>query len=302
MTAAGRRPTAVGSGPPDTLRPLSAGEALADAAHRLAAEGVPGARRDALLLLSDATGRNKAALLGHPERPLSSEEEARFTEALRRRMAREPLQHIRGVQEFWGLAVAVGPGCLIPRPETEHLVEEALRRVHGVPSPRIAEVGPGSGCVLLALAKERPDALLLGLEREEEALAWARRNTSGLPRVALVRGDFSEACPLRDLHLLLANPPYITPEEWPSLQPEVRDHEPRAALLVEGGDPLLPYRALARWAGSSLLPGGHLLCELGVSQARRARALRTLSPALAWVEGVRDLAGRLRVAVWRRGS
>lgn len=282
------------------MRLPSVREALAEAAHRLAAEGIEDARHDAVLLLCDATGADKAKLLGHPERVLLPGEERSFTQSIQRRTRREPLQYIRGVQEFWGLPVAVGPGCLIPRPETEHLVEEAVRLVRDVSSPCIAEIGPGSGCVLMALAKELPTATIIGVDREEGALAWARRNLVHTPRVALGRGDFSEGCPLRNLHLLLSNPPYITQEEWPTLQAEVRDFEPAAALLVEGRDPLGPYRALARWAESALLPGGHLLCELGVAQARRARALRTLSPHLAWVEGVRDLAGRLRVAIWRR--
>lgn len=286
---------------PDAPRPQSVGEALAEAAHRLAAEGVADARRDALLLLRDTTGLAKAKLLGHPEILLSPEEDRHFSDAVRRRMTREPLQYIRGVQEFWGLTVAVGRGCLIPRPETEHLVETALELLRKIPSPRIAEVGPGSGCVLMALAKEKPAAFLLGLDREREALDWARRNTEGLSNVALLRADFTAPCPLRNLDLLLSNPPYITEAEWTGLQPEVSGFEPKAALLVEDADPLAPYRALARWAETALLPGGHLLCELGIAQARRARALRTLSPALEWERGVRDLAGRLRVAVWQKG-
>jgi len=289
-----------GSGAAGTMRPLSVGEALAEGAHRLAAEGVAGGRRDALLLLGDATGLDKAHLLGHPEHLLAPEEEARFVATLRRRMGREPLQYIRGVQEFWGLSVAVGPGCLIPRPETEHLVEQALACLAPRSTARVAELGPGSGCVLMALAHERPGGRFWGLDREEEALAWARRNTATLPNIRLARADLDGPCPLRDLDLLVSNPPYITEEEWEGLEPEVRDHEPPAALLVQGPDPLGPYRALARWAEVALRPGGHLVCELGVAQARRARALRTLSPALAWVGGARDLAGRLRVAAWRR--
>lgn len=300
MTADGGRRTA--TAPPATMRPLSAGEALSEAARRLVAEGVRDPRRDALLLLSDATGMGKAQLLGHPERLLSPEEEGRFAAALSRRMAREPLQYIRGVQEFWGRPVAVGPGCLIPRPETEHLVEEALACLRETPAPRVAEVGPGSGCVLAALAAERPDGRLWGLELEPAALAWARRNTAGLPHVHLLRADLSGPCPLRGLDLLASNPPYVTPQEWADLAPEVREFEPRSSLVAEGGDPLAPYRALARWAVDGLKPGGWLVVELGVAQARRARALRSLGPGLAWVRGTRDLAGRLRVGVWRRGK
>lgn len=298
MRADGGRRT--DAGPPAAMRPLSVGEALSDAARRLGAEGIRDPRRDALLLLSDATGVDKARLLGHPERVLTPEEDGRFAAAVRRRMAREPLQYIRGVQEFWGLPVAVGPGCLIPRPETEHLVEQALACLAGAAAPAVAEVGAGSGCVLMALATERPDGRFWGLDRSSEALLWARRNTAHLSAVRLARADLDGPCPLRGLDLLASNPPYVTPAEWVAVAPEIRDHEPPGALLVEGADLLAPYRALARWAAACLKPGGWLVAELGAAQARRARALRSLHPELGWVRGGRDLAGHLRVAVWRR--
>lgn len=150
----------------------------------------------------------------------------------------------------------------------------------------------------MALAVERPDALLVGVESEPQALAWSRMNLTQ-ERVLLVRGDLDQPAPLRGLDLLVSNPPYITDAEWDGLQPEVRDFEPSSALRC-GTDALGPYRVLASLAASALRPEGFLLCELGVAQARRATALRRLHPDLVWKEGFRDLARRLRVAVWQR--
>jgi release factor glutamine methyltransferase len=279
--------------------PVTAGAWLEHAASKLRSAGVVDARRDALMLLCTASLRSKETLLAHPERGLPQAAVSVADALLKRRAAREPLQYILGVQEFWGLPVRVGPGCLIPRPETEHLVETALLLLRDRFHPKVAEVGTGSGCVLLALAEERPDARLTGIELEEAALRWSRLNLVGRARVHLLRGDVGEPPPAGGFDLVLSNPPYVTDEEWRDLEPEVRDHEPASSLRC-GEEPLGPYRALASWAAAALKPGGFLACELGVAQARRAAALRRLHPALAWHQGVRDLAGRLRVAVWEK--
>jgi release factor glutamine methyltransferase len=278
---------------------MNTDEWLNTATARLREAGVEAPRRDALLLLARTSGLGKAHLLSHPELNLSSTIASAAERLLIQRLRREPLQYILGVQEFWGLPVRVGPGCLIPRPETEHLVETALRLLEGRERPAVAEVGTGSGCVLMALAKERPDVRLVGLERETAALVWSRLNLSARG-VLLVRADMGDRPPLRGLDLVVSNPPYITDAEWGDLQPEVRDYEPASALRC-GADALGPYRALASLATSALKPGGCLACELGVAQARRAAALHRLHPDLAWKAGIRDLAGRLRVAVWEKG-
>jgi release factor glutamine methyltransferase len=278
---------------------MNAGQWLKWAEAALGRAELPFPSRDALLLLAHALGRDKAFILAHLDEPLSPEEAASAELLLARRSAKEPIQYIRGVQEFWGMPVKVGPGCLIPRPETEHLVEQTLIALEGVSSPAVAEVGAGSGCVLMALWVERPDALLVGLEKEAGALVWARRNLAAVPGVMLARADLAGECPLRELDALVSNPPYISDGEWEALPDEVRVFEPEAALR-SGPDPLGPYRRLARWAAQSLKPGGFLLCELGQAQAKRAAALRSLHPEMAFTRSVRDLAGRLRVAVWQR--
>jgi release factor glutamine methyltransferase len=282
-----------------STRPVTAGAWLEQATSKLRRAGIADARRDALMLLSAASVRSKETLLAHPESDLPQAAVSVADALLGRRAAREPLQYILGVQEFWGLPVRVGPGCLIPRPETEHLVETALLLLRDQLHPKVAEVGTGSGCVLLALAEERPDARLTGIELEEAAHRWSRLNLVGRAKIHLLRGDVGEPPPTGGFDLVLSNPPYVTDEEWGDLAPEVRDHEPASALRC-GEEPLGPYRALADWAVAALKPGGFLACELGVAQARRAGALRRLHPELTWRQGVRDLAGRLRVAVWEK--
>jgi len=278
---------------------MTVGEWLAAAEAKLRTAKAPNPSRDALLLASHVLQRDKAAVLAHPEAPIQASAVLELESLLGRREKREPLQYIRGVHEFWGLLVRVGPGCLIPRPETEHLVEATLAAVRQIKAPKILEVGTGSGCVLMALGKERPDAVLVGVEKEPEALVWSYRNLGWMAAVQLMAGDLALDPPVTGFDAIVSNPPYITNAEWKSLPPEVRRYEPAAALRC-GREPLGPYRQLAGWAELALNRGGSLLCELGTAQARRASALRHLSPSLRWVEGVRDLSGRLRVGVWRK--
>lgn len=278
---------------------MTVGEWMAAAEARLRRASVPHPSRDALLLASHVLRRDKATVLAHPEATIPANAALNLDGLLGRREKREPLQYIRGVHEFWGLLVRVGPGCLIPRPETEHLVEATLSAVRHLKAPRILEVGTGSGCILMALGKERPDAVLVGVEKEPEALVWSYRNLGWMAAVQIMTGDLTSEPPVGGFDAIVSNPPYITDAEWKSLPPEVRRYEPGAALRC-GRDALAPYRQLARWAELALHEGGNLLCELGTAQARRASALRGLSSSLEWVRGVRDLSGRLRVGVWRK--
>jgi len=265
----------------------------------LAASGVPFPRRDVLIFAQRTLDADKARLLAHPELELEDKQLRELDGFIQRRKAREPVQYILGKQEFWGISVKVGPGCLIPRPETEHLVETALSLIGDIPNPRVAELGTGSCCVLLALAKERPDAVLIGIEKEEEALKWAGVNTVGIPSIHLLRGDSASPPVLSNVDVVIANPPYVTDEEWDELPLEIKQWEPSSSLRC-GGNPLAPYRSVARWAALALKPGGGLACEIGVAQARRASALRRIHPSMAWCDGIRDYSGKLRVVCWTR--
>jgi release factor glutamine methyltransferase len=269
--------------------------AIATASEALAPSA--SARRDAEMLLMHVTGRDRAYLLTHPEAPLSSEEQARFDSAIARRAAHEPIQYITGTQEFYGLAFAVTPAVLIPRPETEHLVEAALERIAPQERARIADVGTGSGAIAVVLAHYRPLAQVTALDIAPAALAVARANAERhhvADRIRFVASDLLAAVASEPpFDLIAANPPYVPESECASLEPQVRDWEPATALFA-GPDGLDAYRRLIPQARALLKPYGWLLMEIGHGQEA---ALRSLLARWREVEFIADLQGIPRVAV-----
>jgi release factor glutamine methyltransferase len=233
--------------------------------------GIDGGRLDAQLLLGEVLGLDRVGLYLHFERPLEEGELAAFREMVRRRVRREPVQYILEKAEFWSLPLRVTPAVLIPRGDTEVLVEEALRR--GV-AKSILDVGTGSGAIALALASELPDARVEGIDLSLEALALAEENARRhnlQERVAFRAGDLRDL-PQRSWDLIVSNPPYIPAEDIGALMPEVRDFEPRLAL--DGGrDGLDAYRLLASQAPSRLNLGGWILVEVGIGQAEAVSEL-----------------------------
>lgn len=238
------------------------------------------------------------------EQPLHPRELAAFKKLILRRKSREPVDYILGRREFYGLEFLVGPGVLVPRPESEHLVEEALARLEGVEAPRILDLCTGSGAVALSLAHERPDAVMTGCDISPEALTWARRNAHNLgleERVRWREGDLWEpvAAGSGFFDVITANPPYVTTAEMAQLPPEVGDFEPHLAL--EGGEDGLDLaRSIIGGAGAHLRPMGWLLMELGAGQATQARRLAQACGAFAEVSLVKDLAGIERVLICER--
>jgi release factor glutamine methyltransferase len=231
--------------------------------------------------------------------------EARYRALLLRRSRREPLQHLTGVQEFWSLRFRVTPAVLIPRPETEGIVEDFLR-LRGRPDPLVVDVGTGSGCIAVVVARAAPGAGVHAVDASEEALAVARLNAADhgvADRITFHRGDLLR--PIREaglagrLDFVLSNPPYVPEAEHARLAPEVRDHEPRAAL-VAGADGLAVHRRLADDAPACLRPGGRLIVEIGIGQEAPARALYGGRPDLEVLEVRPDLAGVPRILVARR--
>jgi len=246
---------------------LTIQEALAAAAADLARAGVPDPALDAEALLRHVTGWDRASILARPEAELAAEAQARFAGLIRLRADRRPLQHLTGLQAFWRHEFRVTPDVLIPRPETEVLVEAALERLRPLPHPTIVDVGSGSGCIALSLAAELPGAAVHAIDVSDLALAVARHNAARLGlehRVAWHQGDL--LAPVAKLagaiDAVLSNPPYVDTSEGPTLAPEVRDHEPHVALFPPG-DSFSIYRRLVPEAARVLAPGGWLLLEVG---------------------------------------
>jgi len=272
---------------------------LADARARLAEVGIEGADLDARVLLRDILDVSDAVLLTEGNRPLSEDEASRFSENLDRRVAGEPVARILGHREFWGLDFALGPDTLVPRPDTEIVVEAALAAMRraGKAAPSIADFGTGTGCILLALLHEMPDARGVGVDRSPGALEVARGNAERLGlagRARFIQSDWGDGLD-GGLDLLVSNPPYISSREISGLDVEVRAHDPRLAL-DGGADGLESYRLIVTDAARLLVPGGVLVLELGVGQGPEVSALAVAAGLR--VEEIRpDLAGIPRALV-----
>ena len=267
----------------------TAGALLAEGARRLESAGADSPRLAAELLLAHALGCDRCALLARPERGVGAAPAGVYADLVRRRAAREPLQHLLGRTEFWSLTFLTDPRALIPRPETELLVEAALALATGVtrtgPPIALAEIGTGTGCVALALARELPGAEIVASDLSTEALALAEENARlhGLSgRVRFIAGDMTAPYLAEGLggrfDAALSNPPYIPTDEIERLQPEGRDHDPGAAL--DGGpDGLDAVRRLLAGTPPLLRPGGALMIEIGAGQSD---AVRRLAAPAGW--------------------
>jgi len=271
--------------------PESIATALKEAASVLASVSET-PRLEAEVLLAHVTGLTPTAILARLERLLAPDEKARYNELLARRAAGVPLPYLTGRMEFYGLEFTVTPDVLIPRPETEVLVEQALAR-----NPRtVVDGGTGSGCIAIALAVHLPQARVWATDISRAALRVAVDNAQRhgvADRILFIQADLLS--PLRGpVDLIVSNPPYVAEEEWPALPASVREYEPRQAL--DGGPGgLMVIRRLLKGAPRLLRPGGTLLVEIGAGQGDRATALARSSTPGARVRIHSDLAGRDRV-------
>ncbi len=276
-------------------------ELLNEASERLRESGVDTPRLDAEVLLARAADSSRTALIAHPEAVPTAEQTARFREWVELRAKRMPLAYIIGSREFYGLEFEVTPAVLIPRPETEILVEATVDLLKGRPSV-IADLGVGSGAIAVALAVALPDAHVYGADCSEPALEVARRNADrhGVgKRVHLRHGDLLEPLDGLDFDAVVSNPPYIRSEEIAGLQPEVALYEPRGAL--DGGpDGLDYYRRIVPDARAFLRSDGWLLVEIGAGQSSDVCALFREN-GYTDVRAVKDLAAIDRVVLGRLG-
>jgi release factor glutamine methyltransferase len=293
--------------------------ALKEGMARLRAAHVPSHTLATELLLMHALGRDRTWLYTHPEAALEPADTEKYLGLIARRAAGEPTQYLTGKQEFWGLEFEVTPAVLIPRPETEHVMEVALARlgprgfkIHldsGLPREklRIADVGTGSGCLAVALAYELPHAEILATDISAAALEVAQRNATRHnvdDRIHFLETNLldgltdrvgSSDAKSRNFDLIVSNPPYVAREEGAQLQREVRDHEPHAALFG-GPTGVEMYARLIEEAGSLLRSGGILVLELGYNSAEHVRAIFAEQKRWTNITFTNDLAGIPRVA------
>jgi len=292
------------SKPRDMAACPTVGSSLAEAEMLLAGAGIEEPRREARLLLASALSVDTASILGHPDRLLEQSEHARFAALLARRAAREPTARVLGRREFWSLDFALTPETLVPRPDSETVVEAALAKINNRRAAlRILDFGTGTGCLLLALLSELPAATGIGIDFAPKAALAARRNASALGlagRSQFVAGSWGAAIAGR-FDVIVANPPYIASGAIAGLAPEVARYDPRIAL--DGGtDGLDSYRALAPDIVRLLGDDGLAVVELGAGQAESAGAImRRAGLAIAAI--CNDLQGTerclvLRKAVW----
>jgi release factor glutamine methyltransferase len=279
---------------------MTVGEALAHGTGVLAEAGIDTARLEAELLLAKACDDCARALLYMDlQRQLSPEAEEGYEALLARRARREPLAYILGHWGFRRLTLKTDARALVPRPETEIVVERALEHLNGMEAPAVLDVGTGTGAIALAIVNEHRQARVTAIDASADALALARENLDLLGingRVRLVEHDLTEGLGRDEFDLVVSNPPYVEPEDIETLQPEVRDWEPRIALVAHGAT-----EAVARAATEALRPGGWVVLEIAENQAVKVAGLLTdlgyenlrISP---------DMAGRDRVieAQWSR--
>ncbi len=282
---------------PDTIVP---GTVLRDALERasaeLAAAGLASARRDSELLLLHILGVERSFLFAHPEQGLTESQGADYGLLVGRRSRHEPIQYITGEREFYGLRFSVTPDVLIPRPETEHLVEAALERIPEATPFRIADVGTGSGAIAVAVAVSRPLANITAFDIFPAALKVARLNatTHGVAgRIEFREADLLQGVGVHSFDMVISNPPYIADEERETLEIEVREYEPPGALFA-GPTGVEIYERLIPQAAPALRPGGWLLMEMGAGQELQ---LRRLLEGWHEIKVVPDLQGITRVMI-----
>jgi release factor glutamine methyltransferase len=259
------------------------------------------AQQDAEFLLCHLLGKNRAWLLAHRDAGLDHAQLEIYERMSTRRLAGEPMQHITGEAEFYGLPFSVNREVLIPRPETEHLVEKTLELAAPWGAPRIADVGTGSGAIAVALAHHLPAAAIAAVDISVAALDVARKNANrnlAGSRIRFRSGDLLAPFDGEKFELIVSNPPYVPESDRDSLAVEVRDYEPARALFA-GEDGLAIYRRLIPEAFGALVPGGYILLEIGCGQRAGVQALLA-NAGFASIDFTADLQGIPRVVTAQR--
>ena len=281
--------------------PISIAEAILQGANKLRKAGVPEARREAGSLLAFLLDKDRTFILSHAHDPISGEQETLFEEFLDARAQGEPAQYITGRQDFYGLEFEVTPAVLIPRPETELLIEAAIKLIGAEETVSFCDLGTGSGCIAITLLAQLPSAHALAIDVSAAALEIAKRNAARhrvTDRIEFVLSDCFASVPQKTFDLIVSNPPYVAEDAVATLQREVRDFEPRVALTA-GFDGLDVIRRLVTDAQKYLRPRGYLVFEIGFDQHE---AVGTLLDAQVWelVDIHQDLQGIPRTVALRK--
>jgi release factor glutamine methyltransferase len=283
---------------------MSVLQRVIEARERFLRAGIPPdqAAIDAEILARHVLGQDRATYLARRDEPIPDDDSCRLEAMVRRREGREPVAYILGEREFWGLSFLVSPAVLIPRPETEAIVERALALMNDARRAwRLADVGTGSGCLAVALAHERGNATVIATDISEPALGVAAANAlrHGVDsRIRLIRTSLLDDVP-GPFDLIVANPPYVPAGPREGLQPDVRDYEPETAVFGHGADGLDEVRLLLTQTPERLAPGGWLLMEFGFGQGDAVRSAVNAVPELRLMEVLRDLQGHERTLVAR---
>jgi len=279
---------------------MSRAAALGHLRKTLREAGFDEAAIEARILLYDACRIDATAMAVAPEVEIGTAAAARLAEWIERRLSHEPVWRILGAREFWGLQFILSPQTLVPRPDTEALVELALRLADGIVKPRILDLGTGSGCILVALLHELPNAWGVGVDRSVESTQTARANAiSNLvgDRCGFLAGDWATALS-GHFDLIVSNPPYIPSDDIAGLEPEVRVHDPRSAL-DGGGEGLDPYAPIFGQAAKLLAPGGAVIVEFGAGQGDDVlRIARNSDEPFICIDRIHDLGGVERAAAF----
>ncbi len=285
------------------------GNLLKTTAKYLKEKRIESPRLTAEVLLAHGLGMDRVGLYLEFEKPLTEKELSGYRTLVRRRVRGEPLQYITGVQEFWSMAFKVGPGVLIPRPETELLVEQALARAEKAKKGhhqglRLLDLGTGSGSLAVSLAKGLPEWDVWATDISAEALHWARINAEKHGVDSLIRfrqGDLFDCVRAEEevFHIIVSNPPYVGEEEYGVLPAEVREHEPRIALAGGPGG-MTTIERILREATDFLNPGGWLLLEMAPGQTEKALELTEKQGCYDDVSRIRDYSGQYRVVAAKR--
>ena len=268
-------------------------------------KGVESPRLDAEVLLSHILQKERIYLYVHFDEPLEAPELARFREMIKQRVQRIPVAYIIGYREFMALRFAVSPAVLVPRPDTEILVEAVLERLRDKVAPAVVDIGTGSGAIALSLLKNLPQATAAAVDISPAALDVARENAAALEvadRVTFYQGDLYGPVAGRTFAAIVSNPPYIPDADIAGLEPEVREFEPQSAL-AGGADGLDFYRRLVAGGAGLLEPGGFIAFEVGIHQAAAVAALAENRPEFGKTEIIKDYAGIDRVVIlWQQAA